>query len=101
MPEVTVKDVLPLSAVKLAYIKWVQDFIAPFVQVIKPIYLLNYSSIDDEHFTTEITLKSILKIEIFGQKNEVRTSEILLKRGKLSEFIVHQFGKESKFICID
>ncbi len=101
MPHLTIKDVLPLSVVRAPFFKWFQDFVAPFVQLIKPGYMLNYMSIDDEHFTSEINLETTLEIALFGKKSVVRTSKISLIHDKISQFIINQRGKERVFTCID
>lgn len=99
MPQVTIKDAYPLSVVKAPLIKWVQDLTAPFMQLIKPVYMLNYSSIDDENFTTEIALETIMLIEMPGSKKVMRTSQILLKDGKITEVIINQKGRKRVIRC--
>jgi hypothetical protein len=101
MPQVTIKDVFPLSIVHAPLFKWLQDFTAPFVQVIKPVYMLNYTSIDDENFTSEIILESATEIEVFGKKRVNRTSQIILQNGKLKQLIINQSGRERIFTCQD
>jgi urea transporter/murein DD-endopeptidase MepM/ murein hydrolase activator NlpD len=101
MPQVIINDVLPLSMVQAPFVKLIQDFVAPFVQLIKPKYTLNYTSIDDEHFTSEITLESIIEIDAMGYKSVFRTSQIILSNGKLNQLVINQAGKERVFTCID
>lgn len=101
MPHITIKDVLPLSVVNAPLVKWIQDFSAPFVQLIKPVYLLNYTRIDDEHFTSEMALESVIEVEIFGIKKVMETSQLILKDGKLNQLVVNQSGQERIFTCID
>jgi hypothetical protein len=99
MPQVTVKDVFPLNVVRAPIFSWLQDFIAPFIQLIKPLYMLNYSYIDDENFTSEISLESIMEVELFGNKKVFRTSQIILKNEKLHQLVINQGGKERTFTC--
>jgi urea transporter/murein DD-endopeptidase MepM/ murein hydrolase activator NlpD len=99
MPQITVRDVYPLSVVKAPVFKWMQDFAAPFVQLIKPAYMLNYSSIDDEILTSEIKLESVMEIEIMGTKKIKRTSQVLIKNGMLQQLKITKNGKERILIC--
>lgn len=101
MPQVTIKDVLPLSIVRAPLFKLVQDFAAPFIQIIKPEYMMNYVHIDDEHFTSEMTLESVIEIDAIGHKYIYCTSQILLKNGRLNQLIINQKGKERIFVCED
>jgi urea transporter/murein DD-endopeptidase MepM/ murein hydrolase activator NlpD len=99
MPQVTVKDVYPLSIVKAPIFKWIQDFTSPFLQLIKPEFRLNYATIDDENFTTEITLETSMEVEIMGNKKMERTSRIILKNGMIDELIINQAGIERILKC--
>ena len=101
MPQVTIDDVLPLSIVKAPIFKIIQDFVAPFVQLIKPKYMLNYTSIDDEYFTSEIKLESVIEIEMMRYKRIFRTSHITLSNGRLNQLVINEAGKERVFTCID
>jgi hypothetical protein len=100
MPQITVKDVYPLSVVKAPFFKWIQDFAAPFVQLIKPVYMLNYSSVDDQIFSTEMTLETSMEVDILGQKKIKRTSQLLIKNGALQQMIIIKNGKERIIKCI-
>jgi urea transporter/murein DD-endopeptidase MepM/ murein hydrolase activator NlpD len=101
MPQVTIDDVLPLSIVKAPIVKIIQDFVAPFVQLIKPKYMLNYTSIDDEYFTSVIKLESVIEIEMMRYKRIFRTSHITLSNGRLNQLVINEAGKERVFTCID
>jgi hypothetical protein len=101
MSETTIHDVLPLSVVQVPIIKLVQDFVAPFVQLIKPKYMLNYASIDDEHFTSEIKLETVIEIDAVGSKSVFRTSQVILSNGRLNQLVINQAGIERIFTCVE
>lgn len=101
LPQVTIKDVFPLSVVHTPIFRWLQDFAAPFIQIIKPSYMLNYSHIDDENFTSAISLETVMEVGVFGRKKILRTSQISLANGKIHQLIINQSGKERTFICQD
>jgi urea transporter len=101
MPEVCIKDSLPLSIIKAPFVKWINDFIAPFITIIKPIYILKYKSIDDEYFSNEILLETTVELFILGNKKVVKTSHITLREGKIKHWFVNEAGKERLFTCID
>jgi hypothetical protein len=101
MPEANIYDSLPLSIIKAPVMKWIQDFIAPFFTIIKPIYKLNYISIDDEYFSNEIVLETTLEVHILRTKKVVKTSQITLRDGKIDQWIVNESGKERLFICLN
>ena len=101
MPQITVKDVYPLSVVKAPFFKWIQDFAAPFVQLIKPVYMLNYSSVDDQIFSTEMTLETSMEVDILRQKKIKRTSQLLIKNGALQQMIITKNGNERIIKCIE
>ena len=101
MPEANIYDSLPLSIIKAPVMKWIQDFIAPFFTIIKPIYKLNYISIDDEYFSNEIVLETTLEVHILSTKKVVKTSQITLRDGKIDQWIVNESGKERLFICLN
>lgn len=101
MPQVTVQDVFPLSVVRAPFFKWLQDFTAPFIQLIKPVYMLNYTHIDDENFTSDIAMETVMQVEVMGQKKVYRTCQILLSNGKLHQLIINQSGQESTFTCVE
>jgi murein DD-endopeptidase MepM/ murein hydrolase activator NlpD len=101
LPQVAIKDVFPLSIVKAPLSKLIQDFVAPFFTLIKPKFILYYMNIDDEHFTSEITLESLIEINIIGNKKIFSTSKIQLNNGKINYFMITQRGKERTFTCVD
>lgn len=101
MPQVTIKDIYPLSVVYKPVFKWIQDFVSPFIQIIKPYYMLNYTTIDDENFTSEITLESVMEMSVLGNKKITRTSQIILKNGQLNKIIINHLGKEQIITCIN
>ncbi|HRG58261.1 MAG TPA: urea transporter [Bacteroidia bacterium] len=101
MPQVTIKDIYPLSVVSKPLFKWIQDFLAPFIQIIKPIYILNYASIDDENFTSEIILETVMEMKVLEHKKTTRTSQIILKNGQLNRIIINHLGKEQIITCIN
>jgi len=99
MPQVTLKDVFPLNVVRAPIFNWLQDFAAPFFQLIKPTFMLNYTYIDDENFTSEICLESAMEVAVLGKKKVQRTSQIILKNDRLFQIIINQAGKERIFTC--
>ncbi len=99
IPQITIKDAYPLSVVNAPIFKWIQDFVSPFIQLIKPKYMLNYSHIDDENFTTEISLETAMELEVIGQNKVTRTSHIILKNGKINQITINQKGKERIIKC--
>ena len=61
--------------------------------------MLNYSHIDDENFTTEISLETTMELEVIGQNKVIRTSHIILKNGKINQITINQTGKERIIKC--
>jgi hypothetical protein len=62
--------------------------------------MLNYSSVDDQIFSTEMTLETSMEVDILGQKKIKRTSQLLIKNGALQQMIIIKNGKERIIKCI-
>ena len=85
MPAMMVKDVLPLNVINAPIVKWVQDFVAPFYQFLKPKFELRYVAIDDVHFTTQIELESTVHISNFGISKLKQQAYIFISDNRISK----------------
>jgi hypothetical protein len=63
--------------------------------------MLNYASIDDEHFTSEIKLETVIEIDAVGSKSVFRTSQVILSNGRLNQLVINQAGIERIFTCVE
>ena len=78
-----IKDSLPVNQAFGGGTALVQDFLAPFVQVLKAGFTLNYDSIDDELDPEEIMLKSSLGRKAFYQDEPWWDFNLKIKQGGL------------------
>jgi murein DD-endopeptidase MepM/ murein hydrolase activator NlpD/urea transporter len=100
MPNEQVKDILPISLASSQPLKWLQDFIAPFYQFIKPEFTLKYREQDAAYYTNKMLLESQIKYKFGGMISKTITSEILLEDGAINCINIKNNNKQRSIQCV-
>lgn len=69
--KIELKDPLPLSTTKYYFLRFIQDFVAPFYRFIKPSFTLNYIHMDEQFDQSNIELKSKIREQLFNKSRIV------------------------------
>jgi urea transporter len=84
--DLVLKDKYPLYLVYPKMIRWLHDFISPFILLIKSEYTLQYAHIDDYLSPEKITLNSSLKNHFNNRLINKKDFSISLDREGIKEF---------------
>ncbi len=87
-----IHDQFPLNIIGNTVSKFLQDFIAPFYRFIKADYSLEYVDAKENLVSSEIDLKSHVKIERGNRKMKEVNFQIKLKDGIIESIIVDEEG---------
>jgi murein DD-endopeptidase MepM/ murein hydrolase activator NlpD len=99
---IAVHDAMPLDTIgnkKLSI--WLHDFIAPFYTYIKVGYSVTASSDDTLTDNGFISLRSAIKISVFGKTRNESNSSIMVQGNCIKEFSFQSADTTIKAVCIN
>lgn len=100
-PEIAIKDSYPLYLLGSSWIRFLQDFIAPFYQFMRARFNLKQVKADDNMDPEEITIESGSSLTAFGKILEGTAYEIQIKDDRICEFTVKTKGHKITLQCTD
>lgn len=79
-------------------IQWLQDFIAPFAQLLKGKYISKIETKEQAN-SSEINIKSMVKTNTFGIEKETLKSYLLIKNNKIDTLEIIKHNKKITLKC--
>jgi len=79
-PKLVITDQLPLSTGNITFLRWIQDWVAPFYIFLKYNFTLNYLSSDDSLDPSVYNLESGIQRKMFSKKVDSRQFSIQIFR---------------------
>ena len=84
----TVHDKYPLAILHNSFLRFWQDFIAPFHIFMKASYMLRYVKMEEDLSESSILLKSVAKLHYGGSNSEDLNFEIFVEKDRIKRFEV-------------
>lgn len=98
-PEIVIEDDFPVNLFFRKSILFFQDFLAPFVKILRSKYRLEYKSIDSEISPSEIVLESVSVNKIGKFTTREISSEIVLTPAGVSRLSLHGTNLNLEAAC--
>ena len=81
-----IEDELPIHNASKNILLWPNDVIAPFVQLVKVKYNLQFTEVDDVYNSKRIAMLSSINTSLAGKIIEEKKFEILIENDKIQGF---------------
>lgn len=89
-----VNDVLPPTVLPYSFLRLVQDFVAPFILFIKPLYTMKFMEKEEDMAGNTVRIRSQVRFRFLGYTFIHLLSQITIKETGLHKLIVSNQGKE-------
>jgi murein DD-endopeptidase MepM/ murein hydrolase activator NlpD len=86
--DLRIHDTLPLNVMPSGWIGWLQDIIAPFYKLIRPVYQMGYTSFDNDFEDTRIVLGSTVKLYFRKTLRREMDFEIRIEENSIQELSI-------------
>jgi murein DD-endopeptidase MepM/ murein hydrolase activator NlpD/urea transporter len=84
---------LPLPALRLPGLGWLQDVIAPFGQFVHPLFSLRWPEPDPGPAARQLTLRSEVRLRRFGREQLLQAADLQVTDGALASLTVRRAGQ--------
>ena len=97
--DLKVEDVFPVDAIYEGFLKGTLDLLAPFVDVVRANYEVNYAEVDDSLESAWAKLNSSLIVKAFGAVRMHQEFKIELDNDGISSFSIDEKGTVKTYSC--
>jgi urea transporter/murein DD-endopeptidase MepM/ murein hydrolase activator NlpD len=97
-PNVTIDDSIPLYSSTRPWLRWLQDWVAPFKIFLKTTYSLNYSDMDQDFVPSWVNLKSTVIHELGSDRLDKLECRIHIPKDLLFEIEWVENGSSRKLL---